>query len=186
MKKLVQTLLFVLTVACPLTAQSDLAPEQQKQFDERSLSVQLPAFSGLGVDPAHNWFGFQNHKVLSESSFYETAGFPELAKQATTQRHNGILLIILGVAGTIVGTAVLASSMQNSGPPYYEDKDIDSGVFSAGLVVAVASIVCYSIGFGKVQYKWSTVDQAKAGAEVFNFKLLQELKAGESGAEGVQ
>ncbi|MCX7023968.1 MAG: hypothetical protein NT080_05040 [Spirochaetes bacterium] len=191
MKKLLLALIVFLVVACPLIAQSDqMTPEQQKLFKEQSLSVQIPSSRLFFTNSDRLWIATQGYRTLSESSFYEIAGFPEEAKQAAAQRANGFALGIIGGIGMLGGEIWWLSALVSANSEYtvfYDpsrpSQPVNATAAVGGLVVMLLSQIPYWTGMGKMLTTWSTVDQAKAAADEFNSRLLQKIEAGEGGGE---
>ncbi|MCX7023969.1 MAG: hypothetical protein NT080_05045 [Spirochaetes bacterium] len=176
MKKLVQTLLVFFMLACPLIAQSDLTPEQQKQFKEQSLSVQIPSWRLLFPNSDRNWIATQGSKALSESSFYEIAGFPEEAKQATAHKRIGFLCLIGSIPVFYCGVAWLNSGITTD--PFGRVESISTDAMLGGLICFTASAEFLLNGLDKLGNSWSTVGRAAAATEEFNSKLLQRIENG--------
>jgi hypothetical protein len=166
------------------TDQQQPTPDQKKELEQKELfvdqgAVVLNAGNISPVSNSHVWDGRQGFKIISESDFYQIAGLPKVAEEASSYRSTSRLLIYGGVFGDL-GAAALSivaasTNISSSDPNYNRDvTTVNVEITVAAALVAVA-LIPEIIGIHRLHQNWSSAQEALQAADDYNAKLVKVI-----------
>ena len=167
-----------------------------KEFERQKLSVELVGqFSGsvspyLGVmsgSTYNKWIGYQGFKKISESEFFQIAGFEKEANEALIYNESAKKELTGGIIAESVGLAIyfigLFQKKEIPGEwigdyyfPSYNEPDPNWPLVALGAGVATVGVVYIFKGSKKISRNWAPAQIALSSSEKYNEKL--KLKYG--------
>ena len=164
-----------------------MTEEQTDEFNQSKLSVDVgittsATGSGFGVislESYRRWTGRQGFNRLSESYFFEIAGYPQEAQKAAAYKQVGWTLLIGGGAICVGGFAWMLMASSNTD---YEDPDYMTKFTTAlygGMALGLGGMIPAWIGSTRLRKNWASVEQAQIAADKYNRKLGKRILEGE-------
>ena len=163
----------------PLTNsdQPQMNTEQKREFEQKKLYVDQGVLAlSAGFSPmsnSHLWEGRQGFVTVSEANFYQIAGLPELAGQASQYRTLAWTLTVGGVALELAGDTVMSLALISSQNDYSTAGQTNGLIeVSVGAVMTLVAIIPIVVGIKRLRQNWSPADEARQAADDYNAKLV--------------
>jgi hypothetical protein len=179
MLKFARVMVVLITIASPLMAQTEqMSAEQVQAYKLGRLYVDGSAVAVTmgfwALDPNHSWTARRGLESLSESMFYETAGYPNEAKRAAAHKSIGWACLVGGGAMFVGGLAWMTLGVTSDySDPNYLDKFSTS--LYGGMAVSLLGIIPFYIGMNKVRKNITSTEQAQMIADEYNTKLARKI-----------
>jgi hypothetical protein len=162
MVRVIIVFVILIGVASGLIGQpSEMNQDQLEEYGALRLDIDPPSVMPVfPLDISLFWSVRRGTELLSESGFYDIAGYPEQSKKSFEYKALGWTMLIGGCGLQLAGMTLIFDNSDNAG--------IAAICNLSGLV-----LICF--GADRFRHNGSPIDQARAAADEFNAKLATRI-----------
>ncbi|MEE8440563.1 MAG: hypothetical protein V3S41_02485, partial [Spirochaetia bacterium] len=162
--------------ASVLADEVDLTPDQMKIFSTRRLSVEVGGmmYAGGSVSPTGGvtvsgsswtiWTPYEGFRKISESEFFEVAGYPDEAAEAAEFRKTSFIIWGSGLGALTVSLLLLPLALNGN-----------TGAFALQMIMMAGGATAALLGGLRIGKNWAPVDMAIDIADVHNQDIVRSI-----------